>query len=305
MAAGEKLKIVNRRSAIITWVLWCLPFIVSSLYAEGSPPKREFRGVWIATVANIDWPLHKGEPPAVQQRELISILDNLKSSGINAVIFQVRPECDALYRSSIEPWSYWLTGEQGKPPEPVWDPLHFAIEQAHKRGMELHAWFNPYRAVRLASGKGSYPLAPNHVAVRHPDWILTFGALKLLNPGLPAVRTYVTNVILDVVRRYDVDGIHFDDYFYPYSPITNEDSLTFLRYSRGFTNLADWRRDNVNLLIKMIHDSISVIKPWVKFGISPFGIWRNKIADGGAGTNGFEAYDKLYCDALEWLRAGT
>ncbi len=280
-------------------------FAYAVSFTQTNPPKREFRGVWIATVDDIDWPLHKGEPPAVQQQELISILDNLKSTGINAVVFQVRPECDALYHSSIEPWSYWLTGEQGKAPSPMWDPLQFAIEEAHKRGMELHAWFNPYRAVKSSSGRGSYKLAPNHVAVQHPDWLLTFGSMKLLDPGLPAVRAYVTKVILDVIRRYDVDGIHFDDYFYPYSPITNEDSLTFLHYNRGFTNLADWRRDNVNLLVNMIHDSISVIKPWVKFGISPFGIWKNRIVDGGAGTNGFEAYDKLYCDALEWLRAGT
>jgi uncharacterized lipoprotein YddW (UPF0748 family) len=288
---------------IFPLALCSLVYAVS--FTQTIPPKREFRGVWVATVDDIDWPLHKGEPPAVQQQELVSMLDNLKSTGINAVIFQVRPECDALYRSSIEPWSYWLTGEQGKAPSPMWDPLRFAIEEAHKRGMELHAWFNPYRAVKSSLGRGNYQLAPNHVAVQHPDWILTFGSMKLLDPGLPAVRAYVTKVILDVVRRYDVDGIHFDDYFYPYSPITNEDSLTFLHYNRGFTNLADWRRDNVNLLVKMIHDSISVIKPWVKFGISPFGIWKNKIADGGAGTNGFEAYDKLYCDALEWLHAGT
>ncbi len=279
-----------------------LIFAVSNISSQTSaPPKREFRGAWIATVTNLDWPSQRGLPAYQQKNELVTLLDKLKNAGINAVIFQIRPECDAFYQSTLEPWSYWLTGKQGQPPSPYYDPLQFAIEETHKRGMELHAWFNPYRAVRSV---GSYQLDPNHVSVKHPDWILTFGTLKILDPGLPQVRDYVTSVIMDVVRRYDVDGVHFDDYFYPYPPnqITNEDDSTFAHYNRGFTDRGDWRRDNINLLIKQVHDSTNAIKPWVKFGISPFGIWKNGIPPG---IIGLDAYNVLYADALAWLNAKT
>ncbi len=262
-------------------------------------PKREFRGAWIATVTNIDWPSTPGLPVAQQQAQLISILDQLKAMGMNAVIFQVRPECDALYQSSIEPWSYWLTGKQGQAPVPFYDPLKFAIEQAHARGMELHAWINPYRAVMKV---GNYTLDSTQVSVEHPDWILTFGTLKILNPGIPAVRDYITSVIMDIVRRYDVDGVHFDDYFYPYDGITTQDTATFRKYSRGFTNIGDWRRDNVNLFVQEVHDSIEAVKPWVKLGISPFGIWRPGYP---AGISGLDAYSTLYADAMAWLHQGT
>ena len=262
-------------------------------------PKREFRGAWIATVANIDWPSQPGMPVAQQQAQLISIFDQLKAMGINAAFFQIRPECDALYQSSFEPWSYWLTGKQGQPPSPYYDPLQFAIQQAHARGMELHAWINPYRAVMKV---GNYTLDSTHVSVRHPDWILTFGSLKILNPGIPAVRDYITSVIMDIVRRYDVDGIHFDDYFYPYEGITTQDTATFRMYNRGFTNIGDWRRDNVNLFVKEVHDSIEAVKPWVKFGISPFGIWRPGYP---SGISGLDAYGTLYADAMAWLHQRT
>ncbi|MDP2884802.1 MAG: family 10 glycosylhydrolase [Ignavibacteria bacterium] len=258
-------------------------------------PKREFRGAWIATVVNLDWPTTRGADPNTQRTQLISILDGLKGVGINAVVFQVRPECDALYSSLIEPWSYWLTGQQGKAPVSTFDPLDFATIEAHKRGMEIHAWFNPYRAERVA---GNYPLASNHVAVQHPDWILSFGSLRMLDPGMPAVRDHVVKVIMDVVRRYDVDGIHWDDYFYPYSGIANEDSASWRLYNREFTDKASWRRDNVNLLVRTVHDSIQAVKSNVKFGISPFGIWKNGTPSGIVGTS---AYDALYCDAVTWL----
>ncbi|MCL4511682.1 MAG: family 10 glycosylhydrolase [Bacteroidetes bacterium] len=266
-----------------------------------APPKRELRGAWIATVVNIDWPSQPGLPSSQQQAQLISILDQLKSMGINAVFFQIRPECDALYQSSIEPWSYWLTGKQGQPPIPFYDPLQFAIQEAHKRGMELHAWFNPYRALRDTSQVYDVPDS-THVTVRHPDWILKFGKLKILNPGLPQVRDYITSVIMDVVRRYDIDGVHFDDYFYPYEGITTQDTAAFRLYNRGFTDIGDWRRDNVNLFVKEVHDSIQAVKPWVKFGISPFGIWKSGVP---SGTSGLDAYSVLYADAMTWLQRKT
>ena len=271
------------------------------------PPKREFRAAWVATVTNLDWPSTAGGATQTQKNELIAVFDGLKGLGFNAIVFQIRPECDALYISSIEPWSRWLTGTQGTPPSPLWDPLEFAVQEAHKRGMELHAWFNPYRAERVV---GNYPLASTHVVSQHPDWILYFapsgstGALNILNPGLPEVRTHVARVVADIVRRYDVDGIHADDYFYPYPPqtITNQDAATFASYSRGFTNLGDWRRDNVNLLMKQIMDSVNAIKPHVRFGMSPFGIWKNGVPPG---ITGLDAYSTIYGDAIAWLRDGS
>lgn len=270
-------------------------------FITSNPPKREFRGAWIATVINLDWPSTPGLAPGTQRGELIRLLDELQAAGINAVMFQIRSESDAMYASTIEPWSYWLTGAQGRAPSPFYDPLQFAVQEAHKRGMELHAWLNPYRAAREI---GSYTNAANHVSVQHPDWLFRAGNTRVLDPGLPMVRAYVTSVVMDVVNRYDVDGIHFDDYFYPYPPdqISTQDNATFANYSRGFTNRGDWRRDNVNLLIKMIHDSIQVVKPYVKFGISPFGIWRNGVP---TGITGLDAYNTIYCDALAWLQQQT
>ena len=259
-----------------------------------APPKYEFRGAWIATVTRLDWPKSTGT--AAQQTELRTMLDELKASGINAVIFQVRSEADAMYASDLEPWSYWLTGEQGTAPDPYYDPLQFAIDEAHLRGMELHAWFNPYRAVR---GSG-YEQDPDHVSVTHPDWLLTFGNVQILDPGLPEAREHVTNVVLDVVGRYDIDGVHFDDYFYPYPPnqITDEDQATFDTYGGDFQDIGNWRRNNVDLLIEAIHEGIESIKPQVKFGISPFGIWKNGVPSGITGT---DAYNVLYSDAVTWL----
>lgn len=262
-------------------------------------PKREFRGAWIASVANLDWPSSPNRTVQQQKDELIYLLDVLSKTGINAVVFQIRPECDAFYISSIEPWSYWLTRLQGRLPSPLYDPLEFAIQEAHRRGMELHAWFNPYRAEKTV---GKYTISANHVTKQHTDWIITKGTYKFLNPGLPDVRNYVTSVVMDVVSRYDVDGVHFDDYFYPYEGISNEDAATFSTYPRGFTNIADWRRDNVNLLVKQVYDSIQAVKPYVKFGISPFGIWKNGVP---AGIIGMSAYSDIYCDAVAWLNAQT
>lgn len=291
---------IARRSILLVF----LPLVLTTVACRAqTPPKHEFRGAWIATVINLDWPTSRTASPQVQQDQLVAMLDALKAAGINAVFFQIRAESDALYASSIEPWSYWLTGAQGQPPEPFYDPLTFAIDEAHQRGMELHAWFNPFRAVR---GSG-YPNADNHVSQTHPEWILSFGdagSLKILDPGQPAVHDYVTTVIMDVVRRYDVDGVHFDDYFYPYPPnqITDEDDATFEVHNRGFTDRGDWRRDNINRFVAQVYDSIQAVRPEVAFGISPFGIWRNGVP---AGIVGMDAYDVIYADATAWLDAGT
>ena len=262
-------------------------------------PKREFRGAWIATVANIDWPSSKFSSSEDQINELKETFDKLKEAGINVVIFQVRTECDALYNSSFEPWSYWLTGEQGKPPEPFYDPLQLAVDEAHKRGMELHAWFNPYRAVKNVD---DYKVSELHVSKVHLEWILTFDKYKMLDPGIPEVKKYIATIIEEVIKNYDVDGIHFDDYFYPYSPkVSNEDSITFIKYGSGFTNVDDWRRWNINSMVANVHEKIQQIKPNIKFGISPFGIVENKFA----GTNGFNSYSILYCDPLTWIKDKT
>ena len=270
-------------------------FLLTFLFlfvSTASSQKREVRGAWIATVANIDWP--SGTNVESQKQQLRDILDKLQSTGINVAIFQIRPECDALYASPYEPWSKWLTGEQGKAPDPVWDPLTFAVEEAHKRGMELHAWFNPYRAERSA---GNYTTAANHVTKTHPEWVLQQGSVRFLDPGLQAVRDHVTKVICDVVRRYDIDAAHMDDYFYP-DGVTTQDANTFATYPRGFSVLSDWRRDNVNLLIKAVYDSIQIIKPWVKWGISPRGIWKNGVP---SGISGNDNYSTIYCDAVAWM----
>jgi uncharacterized lipoprotein YddW (UPF0748 family) len=288
-------------------------FLISTfgaLVSAQTPPKREFRGAWIATVTNIDWPASVGESVSAWQRQqLTTLLDKLAAAGINAVIFQVRSACDAMYNSPYEPWSSWLTGTQGVKPVDGFDPLEFAAQEAHKRGMEIHAWFNPYR-VRLRkappySFSSPDQLAATNVAMQHPDWAIECptDGYTFLNPGLFEVRDHVAKVIADVVRRYDIDGVHMDDYFYPYPEhgFTKEDLETFRLHPNGFAypdSLAPWRRNNVNLLIKQIYDSVQAIKPVVKVGMSPFGIWKNGVPAGISGTSG---YDVLYCDAVAWM----
>jgi len=285
-----------------------LSLLLSSLClspAVAQPPKREFRAAWVATVANIDWPSSKNLTASQQQAEFIAILNSHQQAGLNAVVVQVRSVCDALYQSPLEPWAEVLTGRQGQ--GPGYDVLAFMLLECHKRGMEFHAWFNPYRAV---SNVQTAVLDPTHVVRRKPEWLLAQGTLRILNPALPDVRNYVTGVIMDVVRRYDIDGVHFDDYFYPYPPSTgtapfNDDS-TFVRHNRGFTNRADWRRDNVNLLVQQVSDSIRAVKPWVKFGVSPFGIWQNKTTaqPNGSATNGLQGYNDIYADSRKWIQSG-
>lgn len=262
-------------------------------------PKREFRAVWIQTVNG----QFKGMPTEQMKRTLVRQLNSLQEAGINAVIFQVRPEADALYESRLEPWSRYLTGSQGVAPSPRWDPLQFMIDECHRRGMELHAWVNPYRVKTSLKNQ----LAPGHVYNLHPEWFLTYGNQVFFDPGLPQSRRHICLVVADIVTRYDVDGIHIDDYFYPY-PISGQnfpDNASYARYGQDFKNKADWRRHNVNLLIRELHYTIREAKPWVKFGVSPFGIYRNQSSDPlGSRTKGLQNYDDLYADVLLWAREG-
>ena len=262
-------------------------------------PKREFRAAWIQSVNG----QFRGMPTEKLKQNLIGQLNSLQKAGINAIIFQVRPEADALYASRLEPWSRFLTGVQGKAPEPNWDPMQFMIDECHKRGMEFHAWINPYRTKTTLKSE----LAPNHVYNVHPEWFVTYGDQLYFDPALPESRRHICMVVSDIVSRYDVDAIHMDDYFYPY-PIKGKDfpdDASFARFGGGFSNKGDWRRSNVNVLIKKLHETIREIKPWVKFGVSPFGIYRNESSDPlGSKTKGLQNYDDLYADVLLWAREG-
>ena len=257
--------------------------------------KREFRGAWIQCVNG----QFKGVGTEQMQRTLSYQLDELQKDGCNAIIFQVRPECDALYESQLEPWSYYLTGEQGSKPYPYWDPLAWMVEQCHQRGMELHAWINPYRA----KTKVAHPNARNHVIVQHPEWTFQYDGLTLLNPARKECRDYICDVVKDIVARYDVDGLHIDDYFYPYPAPGAKipDDADYAANSNGIQNRGDWRRYNVDLFIQQLYKTVHQTKPWVKVGISPFGIYRNKKSDpNGSNTNGLQNYDDLYADVLLW-----
>lgn len=263
------------------------------------PPKYELRGAWIATVYKLDWPTSNTE--SSQKRQLSNLLDHLKNAGINAVFFQVRAFGDAMYESSYEPWSHDLTGSQDRPA--TYDPLKFAIEEAHRRGIEIHAWINPYRVHHV----GRYRAGANHVTMTHPEWTYKAGDLIYLDPGGRQVRTYIAKIVMDIARRYQIDGIHFDDYFYPYPPnhltFTNRpDQETFLEENRGFTNINAWRRDNINLQIAEVSDSLRSFNPQLKFGISPFGIWKNGIP---SGTKGLDAYNRIFADPITWINEKT
>jgi uncharacterized lipoprotein YddW (UPF0748 family) len=264
------------------------------------------RAAWIATVSNIDWPSTNNLTTAQQKAELETIMDRATQLKLNTLILQVRPACDALYASTLEPWSEYLTGTMGKAPSPFYDPLQFAIEQAHKRGLELHAWFNPYRA-RHAAATG--PLAPGHISKSRPQLVRQYGKSLWLDPGEKQVQEYSLKVIMDVVKRYDIDGVHLDDYFYPYTEkdssgaeIEFPDNSSWQRYgARSGLNRDDWRRENVNIFIHRLYDSIKQTKRWVKLGISPFGIWR---PGSPPQIQGYDAYAKLYADSRTWLVNG-
>ena len=273
-----------------------LLFVVATVCAN---TVREFRGAWIQCVNG----QFMGMSTADMQKTLTYQLDELQKDGANAIIFQVRPECDALYNSSIEPWSRFLTGEQGKAPSPYWDPLQWLIEQCHKRGMELHAWINPYRA----KTKTTHVLSPKHIAHKRRDLVFEYDGQYILNPAYDENRQYICHVVGDILRRYDVDGLHIDDYFYPYpaAGCTIPDEQLYRRNPGGHSNIGDWRRYNVNLFMKEMHDTIRAVKPWVKFGVSPFGIYRNKKSDpNGSDTRGLQNYDDLYADVLLWINNG-
>lgn len=267
-----------------------------------SNPKREFRGAWIQCVNG----QYLGKSPAQIRQMLSSQLDSLQQCGINAILFQVRAEGDALYESSYEPWSRYLTGAQGVAPSDGWDPLAWMVTECHQREMECHAWINPYRA----KTKFTTTLAPNHAAVRHPERIFEYDGLYIFNPAIPENRTYTCMVVEDILQHYDVDGIHIDDYFYPY-PVNGlplPDQAYFETDPRKFTDINDWRRDNVNLLIHDLHELVRAVKPWVKFGVSPFGIYRNSRTGTntkeGSATSGTQNYDDLYADILHWVKQG-
>jgi uncharacterized lipoprotein YddW (UPF0748 family) len=278
-------------------------FFISHSGFNQLSPKREFRGVWVATVANIDWPSQPTLSPEQQRNEFIDLLNMHRVNGMNAVIVQVRPSGDAFYPSRYEPWSKWLTGKLGQSPYPYYDPLKFMIEEAHQRGFEFHAWFNPYRALVDVEKSG---VDSASLVFHKPEWFVKYGNNMYFNPGLPEARMHTINVIMEVVHQYDIDAVHFDDYFYPYKiqGLDFPDSLTHAAHKESFASRDDWRRNNVNMLIKKLSDSIRSVKPHVQFGISPFGVWRNQEKDstGSATKAGQTCYDDLYADVLKWLK---
>lgn len=275
--------------------------------SEPPPPPREMRAAWIATVRNIDWPSEPGLPVPRQQAQLLALIEKAAELRLNALVFQVRPAGDALYASPLEPWSPFLTGKMGVPPSPAWDPLAFAIEESHKRGIELHAWFNPYRAL---AGEKHAP-SSDHILKKHPGRTMKYGIDRWMDPGIPEVRAQTLAVMLDVTRRYDVDGIHIDDYFYPYpakgpdgklAPFPDDASYQRYRQSGGDLDKSHWRRQNVDTLVRELYDGIKAAKKHVKFGISPFGLYRPNIPEGTGG--GLDPYEDLSADSLKWLQNG-
>jgi uncharacterized lipoprotein YddW (UPF0748 family) len=295
-------------AAILLFAGTAIPCSASYVPSTVTPPKpmQEIRATWVASVGNIDWPSRKGLTTAEQKAELIAILNRAVQLKLNTIIFQVRPGCDALYASRIEPWSEYLTGTMGQAPSPKYDPLAFAIDEAHQRGLELHAWFNPYRA-RHSNAKS--PISPGHVSKTHPNLVRQYGNYLWLDPGEPETQAYSLSVVMDVVERYDVDGIHFDDYFYPYKETDSSgheldfpDRPSWQKYGAGGQlSRDDWRRENVNSFIHATYNAIKARKPWVKFGISPFGIWR---PGNPQQIHGFDPYAKLYADSRKWLMNG-
>ncbi|WP_150244011.1 glycoside hydrolase family 10 protein [Nocardiopsis quinghaiensis] len=267
-----------------------------------APPKRQMRAEWIASVVNIDWPSEQGLTPEEQRAELTELYDQAGADGLNAVFVQIRPTADAFWPSPYEPWSEWITGEQGA--DPGYDPLEFAVEEAHARNLEFHGWFNPYR---VAMHEDPGRLVRDHPARLNPDWVFPYGGKLYYDPGIPEVREFVIGAMMHAVENYDLDGVHFDDYFYPY-PVSGEaipDRGTFAEHGRGFADVEDWRRDNVDRLVAEMDEAVHAAKPHVKFGISPFGIWRNASSDpAGSDTSGFESYSGIYADSRTWVRRG-
>lgn len=287
-------------TAVLPWLAGLI-FLLSLPLNARAAPASEFRGAWVSTVYNLDWPSKSGLSAAAQQAELRRILDRAVELKLNAILLQVRPASDAIYASKHEPWSAFLTGRQGN--SPGYDPLAFAIGEAHRRGLELHAWFNPFRAA--VSPKG--PFAANHITRTHPEWIRRHGNQLWLDPGEPGARDYVLEVMLDVVRRYAIDGVHIDDYFYPYplkrgdAYFADDPSWERVGINSGLSR-QDWRRDNINRFVAALYRGVKRVKPGVKFGISPFGIWRPGVP--GTIEAQLDAYAQLYADSRHWLAQG-
>ncbi len=301
----KKLKASTSKTETLSLISELPVMEIQETTSAYNSPKREFRGVWMHTIYNAVYPKLSSD----EWKEYIrKQLDEYQKLGINVVLFQVRPEADAFYESEYEPWSRFLTGEQGKSPDPYFDPLHFMVEECHKRYMELHAWVNPYRA---NANKSKNRLVWHHIYYEKRYMFFSYGNQLLFNPGVPDSREHIVKVISDIVKRYDIDGIHMDDYFYPY-PIQGlklPDNETFKKYglNKGYElgEIDRWRRDNVNKLVKQLSDTIKAIKPYVRFGISPFGIYRNKSNhEGGSETNGLSNYDNLYADTQLWINSG-
>ncbi|MBO2945135.1 family 10 glycosylhydrolase [Paenibacillus sp. F411] len=291
---NQQQKIIDMTSG------WIIPEEPGIPPVVPQPVEKELRGAWVSSIYNLDWPATK-TTAAQQQQDFIQMLDKLQAAGFNAVFVQLRPAGDALYSSALVPWSKALTGTQGK--DPGYDPAAFMIQETQKRGMEFHAWFNPFRAHTELSTSG---LAANHIAVAHPDWILKVNSQLMIDPGNPAARQHIIDTIIEVVDGYDVDGIHLDDYFYP-SNTSIPDSSSYALYNTGsYRTVADWRRGNVNTFIEELGESIKRVKPQVYYGVSPFGVWRNDTADrtGSPTKAGVTAYDSMYADTRTWIQNG-
>lgn len=302
--ASKLYKIFSVKVSHALCTLHCalLMLLLPGFGASAQNPKREFRGAWLHIIGQSQYQDLQRRGSEKLKEYITDQIDRLHRAGCNAVIFQVRPCADAAYVSDIESWSSWITGKRGKAPAPMWDPLGFAIEEAHKRGMELHAWLNPYRVT--SSPKEVLP--SDHISKLHPERFFRYDGKVFFDPAYPENREYICDVVRDITKRYDIDAIHIDDYFYPY-PVAGKsipDDASFKKFGSG-ANRADWRRHNVDMLIEQMHSAIKETKPWVRFGVSPFGIWRNKKTDPrGSDSNGLQNYDGLYADVLLWARNG-
>ncbi|MFF9345129.1 glycoside hydrolase family 10 protein [Streptomyces sp. NPDC014773] len=298
---------LSRRTALAALAAaGCTAALASPSAHAAAPPahpvERQMRGLWIASVVNIDWPSRTGLDPAAQRAEFARLADEALAWGFNALFVQIRPTADAFWPSPLEPWSQWLTGTQGQ--DPGYDPLDFMVDTAHRRGLAFHAWFNPYRVSMQADPAA---LVPDHPARVHPEWTVSYGGKLYYDPGVPAARRFCQEAMLDAVRRYDIDGVHFDDYFYPY-PVAGSDfpdDGTFETYGAGHTDKAAWRRNNVDLMVREMRDAVRAVRPDALFGISPFGVWRNASTDPrGSRTSAFQSYDGLHADTRGWVERG-
>ena len=283
-------------------VILVLAMLVPAAYAA-QPAQDGMRGVWVSSVANIDYPSQQGLSADQLKSEADTILNNIAAMGLNTVFLQVRPSADALYQSALFPWSRYVSGTAGQAPDGDFDVLAYWVEGAHSRGLQLHAWLNPYRITR--DGKEELDALPEtSPAKQHPEWVVEYESNYYFNPGLPAVQQLVVDGAAEIVRNYDVDGIHLDDYFYPGTDFN--DAAAYARYGDDFSDIGDWRRDNVNTLIASLDETVHAINPELSFGVSPAGIWDNKADNPkGSDTNGRSSYREIYCDSVEWIKRGT